>query len=107
MIRSSTVRGEISIDNVLVMEKLEGLRVDMKTVNAYYRDYRTLEGCSGLTFEVHWKATSVHVSCDWKKPLSIAILLSTIAPENSKSSSAQPLPCGGSLTRCGWSMNCP
>lgn len=81
MIRSSTVRGEISIDNVLVMEKLEGLRVDMKTVNAYYRDYRTLEGCSGLTFEVIGKLQASMCPAIGKSPCLLQFYYQRLRPK--------------------------
>lgn len=54
----STGRGGISADDALAVEKLEakldGMKArqeHMKSVNAYFRKHKTLEGCPGLSWE--------------------------------------------------------
>ena len=65
--------GGISADDDLAVEKLEKklagleeLQATMKSVNAYYRKHKTLEGCPGLSFEDIGKLQSSMAS-DWRK----------------------------------------
>ena len=65
--------GGISADDIHAVEKLEakldGLKRDqeqMKAVNAYYRNYKTLEGCPGLTPEAVMELQA-SMSRDWRK----------------------------------------
>ena len=65
--------GGISADDDLAVEKLEkkladleALQATMKSVNAYYRKHKTLEGCPGLSFEDIGKLQS-SMANDWRK----------------------------------------
>jgi len=69
----STGTGGISADDNLAVEKLEaqleGLQAEqeaMKAVNAYYRKYKTLDGCPYFTAEEIEK-TKAAMSRDWRK----------------------------------------
>ena len=69
----SVGRGGISADDTLAVEKLEaklaGLMESqelMKSVNAYYRKHKTLDGCPGLTGEVT-EQLKASMSRDWRK----------------------------------------
>lgn len=65
--------GGISADDDLAVEKLEKklagleeLQATMKSVNAYYRKHKTLEGCPGLSDEDIGKLQS-SMANDWRK----------------------------------------
>ena len=69
----STGTGGISADDGRAVEKLEAklaglesMQEEMKTVNAYYRKHKTLEGCPGLSSEDIGKLQSSMAS-DWRK----------------------------------------
>ena len=69
----STGMGGISADDDRAVEKLEAklagleaMQEEMKTVNAYYRKHKTLEGCPGLSAEEIRKLQSSMAS-DWRK----------------------------------------
>ena len=69
----STGMGGISADDDRAVEKLEAklagleaMQEEMKTVNAYYRKHKTLEGCPELTAEQVEKVTA-SMSQDWRK----------------------------------------
>lgn len=69
----STGMGGISADDDRAVEKLEAklagleaMQEEMKTVNAYYRKHKTLEGCPGLSSEDIGKLQSSMAS-DWRK----------------------------------------
>lgn len=69
----STGRGGISADDDRAVEKLEAklagleaMQEEMKTVNAYYRKHKTLEGCPVLSAEEIGKLQSSMAS-DWRK----------------------------------------
>lgn len=69
----STGMGGISADDDRAVEKLEAklagleaMQEEMKTVNAYYRKHKTLEGCSVLSAEEIGKLQSSMAS-DWRK----------------------------------------
>ena len=69
----STGMGGISADDDRAMEKLEtklagleAMQEEMKTVNAYYRKHKTLEGCPVLSAEEIGKLQSSMAS-DWRK----------------------------------------
>lgn len=69
----SVGKGGISADDTLAVEKLtaklagleESQRL-MKSVNAYYRKHKTLDGCPGLSAEV-MEQLKVSMSRDWRK----------------------------------------
>lgn len=65
--------GGISADDIHAVEKLEakldGLKIaqeHMKTVNAYYRKHKTLEGCPGLSVDAAAKLRA-SMARDWRK----------------------------------------
>ena len=69
----STGMGGISADDDRAVEKLEAklagleaMQEEMKTVNAYYRKHKTLEGCPVLSAEEIGKLQSSMAS-DWRK----------------------------------------
>lgn len=69
----STGMGGISADDDRALEKLEAklagleaMQEEMKTVNAYYRKHKTLEGCPVLSAEEIGKLQSSMAS-DWRK----------------------------------------
>ena len=69
----STGMGGISADDDRAVEKLEAklagleaMQEEMKTVNAYYRKHKTLEGCPELTAEQVEKVKA-SMSQDWRK----------------------------------------
>lgn len=69
----STGMGGISADDDRAVEKLEAklagmeeLQAHMKSVNAYYRKHKSLDGCPDLTFEQAEKLKA-SMSQDWRK----------------------------------------
>lgn len=69
----STGRGGISADDDRAVEKLEKKLADleaeqesMKSINAYFRKHKTLDGCPDLTFE-QAETLKASMSRDWRK----------------------------------------
>lgn len=92
----STGMGGISADDDRAVEKLEAklagleaMQEEMKTVNAYYRKHKTLEGCPVLSAEEIGKLQSSMAS-DWRKiPYPIRpICLPTTTPTSAAHASA-------------------
>lgn len=88
--------GGISADDDRAVEKLEAklagleaMQEEMKTVNAYYRKHKTLDGCPVLSAEEIGKLQSSMAS-DWRKiPYPIRpICLPTTTPTSAAHASA-------------------